>query len=201
MFKSFSLPLLVCLSALLTPALAQEPSDGSGKTVYISDDLYTFMHAGPGRNYRILGSVVAGTKVTLLQEDDQEGFVEIIDDKQRTGWVDGRFISNEPSVRESLPQVQQDLDEAKSALQEARRANDLLNQQILDLNSRNKQMQESLQSVQQDYGKVKRELDNKDNKVQIEWMTRGGIIALVGLVLGVILMLIPKKRRRNDGWM
>ena len=202
MLKSVFLPLLFCVSALSSsPVLAQEPNDANGKTVYISDDLYTFMHAGPGRNYRILGSVVAGTKVTLLQEDDQEGFVEIIDDKQRTGWVDGRFISDEPSVRESLPQLQQDLSQAQVALREARQANDLLNQQILDLNSRNKQMQENLQAIQQEYDQIKRDLANQDNKVQIEWMTRGGIIALGGLILGVILMLIPKKRRRNDGWM
>ena len=71
----------------------QEPNDSNGEIRYISDDLYTYIHAGPGRNYRILGSVVAGTRVTQLQIDAENNFVEIIDDKQRTGWVDATFIS------------------------------------------------------------------------------------------------------------
>ncbi|MBN7818407.1 TIGR04211 family SH3 domain-containing protein [Bowmanella sp. Y26] len=184
-----------------SPVLAQEPNDADGETVYIADDLYTFMHAGPGRNYRILGSVTAGTKVTLLQRDNTEGFVEIIDDKQRTGWVDSRFINENPSVREAMPQLQQNLSDTQVALQDAQQKNDLLNQQILDLNSRNKQMQSKLDELQTRHDRIERELSNKDNKVQLEWLTRGGIIGLVGIVLGVIVMLIPRKRRRNDGWM
>ncbi|GAA0342401.1 TIGR04211 family SH3 domain-containing protein [Bowmanella denitrificans] len=195
--------LFFCLASLFfqSQVMAQEPSDTDGETVYIADDLYTFMHAGPGRNYRILGSVTAGSKVTLLQRNDSEGFVEIIDDKQRTGWVDGRFISEQPSVREAMPQMQEDLSDAQSALQEAKRKNDLLNQQILDLNSRNKQLQTDLDELQSQHSRVERELATKDNKVQIEWLTRGGIIGLAGILLGVIVMLIPRKRRRNDGWM
>lgn len=195
--------LFFCLASLFfqSQVMAQEPSDTDGETVYIADDLYTFMHAGPGRNYRILGSVTAGSKVTLLQRNDSEGFVEIIDDKQRTGWVDGRFISEQPSVREAMPQMQEDLSDAQSALQEAKRKNDLLNQQILDLNSRNKQLQTNLDELQSQHSRVERELATKDNKVQIEWLTRGGIIGLAGILLGVIVMLIPRKRRRNDGWM
>lgn len=195
----------LCLFAglVFNQANAQEsqPEPGSENTVYISDDLYTFIHAGPGRNYRILGSVVAGTAVTLLQRNDEEGFVEIIDDKDRTGWVDNRFISNTPSVRESVPQLEQSLQQAQADLEQTQQQNDLLNQQILDLSSRNEQLQSKLQEVQQQHGELQRQLASIDNKIQIEWLTRGGIIALGGLILGVILMLIPRKRRRNDNWM
>jgi SH3 domain protein len=188
---------------LFNQANAQDNQAGSGSdtTVYISDDLYTFIHAGPGRNYRILGSVVAGTAVTLLQRNDEEGFVEIIDDKERTGWVDNRFISDTPSVRESVPQLEQSLQQAQADLEQTQQQNDLLNQQILDLSSRNEQLQTKLQEIQQQHGELQRQLASIDNKIQIEWLTRGGIIALGGLILGVILMLIPRKRRRNDNWM
>lgn len=203
MSKLRSFSLFICLAGLFiqAPVMAQEPNDADGETVYIADDLYTFMHAGPGRNFRILGSVTAGTKVTMLQRDDTEGFVEIIDDKQRTGWVDARFINDQPSVREAMPELQQNLSDTQVSLQDAQQKNDLLNQQILDLNSRNKQMQSELKELQTRHDRIERELANKDNKVQLEWLTRGGIIGLIGIVLGVIVMLIPRKRRRNDGWM
>ena len=35
----------------------------------------------------------------------------------------------------------------------------------------------------------------------VEWFTRGGIVALGGIILGVIIAYLPKKRRRNDQWM
>ena len=37
---------------------------------YIRDDLFIFMHTGPGRNYRILGSIEAGTPITVLARDN-----------------------------------------------------------------------------------------------------------------------------------
>ena len=93
--------LFLCLasSVFSVQSLAQEPNDSDGEVRYISDDLFTYLHAGPGRNFRILGSVVAGTRVTLLQEDAENKVVEIIDEKQRTGWVDAECISVSRSVR------------------------------------------------------------------------------------------------------
>ncbi|MFB1035498.1 MAG: hypothetical protein QMC38_09130, partial [Sinobacterium sp.] len=73
--------LFITSSLLSVQSLAQEPNDSEGEIRYISDDLFTYLHAGPGRNFRILGSVVAGTRVSLLQEDSENNFVEIIDDK------------------------------------------------------------------------------------------------------------------------
>ena len=63
----------------ISSANSQETANSDGEVRYISDDLFTFLHAGPGRNYRILGQVVAGTRVTLLQEDKENDFIEVID--------------------------------------------------------------------------------------------------------------------------
>lgn len=198
------LPPFLCIllfGILANGELSAQENNTEGKPIYITDDLYTFLHAGPGRNYRILGSVVAGTKVTLLQRDEQEGFVEIIDDKQRTGWVDGRFVSEEPSVRESLPQLRQALQKANQELDAERTQSEPLKQQIAELESSNRQLLSKIQQMQQVQTSLERELRDKDGKAQIEWLTRGGIIALAGLVLGVIIMLIPRKRKRSDAWM
>ena len=108
--------LFLCIASSLinAQALAQEPNDSDGEIRYISDDLFTYLHAGPGRNFRILGTVVAGTRVTLLQEDTEKSFVEIIDDKQRTGWIDAEFISVSRSVRELVPGLQQQVEETQA---------------------------------------------------------------------------------------
>ena len=61
---------------------------------YIRDDLFIFMHTGPGRNYRILGSIEAGTPITVLARDNDAEFTQITDNEGREGWVESRFVSN-----------------------------------------------------------------------------------------------------------
>ncbi|WP_340676800.1 TIGR04211 family SH3 domain-containing protein [Paraglaciecola sp.] len=182
-------------------AFAQEPNDSEGDIRYISDDLFTFLHAGPGRNYRILGSVIAGTKVSMLQEDIDNQFVEVIDDKQRTGWIQSEFISKSRSVRELVPGLQQQLQEANTMIKQQSTDNDLLNQRIADLSSQNADLSRKFDEIASENSRITVELANHDQSAQIEWFTRGGIIAVISLLLGIILTYLPKKRRRNDNWM
>ena len=199
--------LLFIFSLLLTSSLAigqtqeQEPNDGNGEVRYISDDLYTYLHAGPGRNYRILGSVLAGTRVTQLQIDTESNFVEIIDDKQRTGWVDATFITNRSSIRETLPDLEEQLKTTAASLTAKRQEGELLNQQIADLTTRNEQLNKELNDLQQENAAIQERLNNQDQSALVEWFTRGGIVALGGIIIGVIIAYLPKKRRRNDQWM
>lgn len=193
--------LCIASSFINLQALAQEPNDSEGEIRYISDDLFTYLHAGPGRNFRILGSVVAGTRVTLLQEDTENNFVEIIDDKQRTGWVDAEFINVSSSVRELVPGLQQQVVETEQTILQQRESNDLLNQQIADLTSLNTNLKKKLSDAEKENTKITKTLADYDQTAQMEWFTRGGIVAVISLLLGIILTYLPKKRRRNDNWM
>lgn len=195
--------LFLCIISVFTSlqSLAQEPNDSEGEIRYISDDLFTYLHAGPGRNFRILGSVVAGTRVMLLQEDPEKNFVEIIDDKQRTGWVDAEFINISSSVRELVPGLQQQLETNEKTILQQRNSNDLLNQQIADLTSQNTNLKNELSNIEKENAKITLTLADYDQTAEMEWFTRGGIVAVISLLLGIILSYLPKKRRRNDSWM
>ena len=202
MRKQIVLVFLCIASSLLSlQSMAQEPNDSEGEIRYISDDLFTYLHAGPGRNFRILGTVVAGTRVTLLQEDTEKNFVEIIDDKQRAGWVDADFISVSSSVRALVPGLQQQVEETEQTIQQQRVSNDLLHQQIADLTSQNTNLKTKLSDAEKENARMTQTLADYDQTAQMEWFTRGGIVAVISLLLGVILTYLPKKRRRNDNWM
>jgi SH3 domain protein len=181
--------------------LAQEPNDSEGEIRYISDDLFTYLHAGPGRNFRILGSVVSGTSVTLLQVDVDNNFVEVIDDRQRTGWIDAEYVSTDPSLRELVPGLQQQLQLAEQKIEQQDIDEDLLNQQIADLTSQIVTLKNRLSTAEKENKKISNTLANYDQTAEMEWFTRGGIVAVISLLLGIIITYLPKKRRRNDNWM
>jgi len=198
---SYFLLVVGVFSASGTALAQQEPNDASGDIQYISDNLFTFMHAGPGRNYRILGSVQAGTRVTVLQIDVDKKYVEIIDDKQRTGWVEADYVTKQQSLRELVPGLQQELRDANSSVAERETNTNLLNQQLSDVTTRNKRLTEQLTKLEKSNQRIQNQLDRQDQSAQMEWLTRGGIIALISIILGVIIAHLPKRKRRNDNWM
>lgn len=182
--------------------LAQDqPNDSNGETVYISDDLIAYIHAGPGRNYRILGSVTAGTPVSLIQSSDDGEFIEIIDDKQRTGWVEAQNIMSDPSFRARLPQLQQDLEQQQQQNIADRQMIDQLQQRLADLESQRTQQLREYEQLSERYAAAASRLEQKDESEQREWFMLGGAIALAGIFIGIIITYLPKKKGRRDTWM
>ena len=53
----------ITLSSSLS--LSAQAAENNYKQGYISDELFIYMHAGPGTNYRILGTVIAGSDVKI----------------------------------------------------------------------------------------------------------------------------------------
>ena len=55
----------VKIGATDTPTTASAP-----QSRYVSDNIYTFLHRGPGKQYRIIGSINAGEAVTQLAQSE-----------------------------------------------------------------------------------------------------------------------------------
>ena len=199
MLKRFLISITCAL--ILSPLSQTNAQQSQGETQYISDDLFTFLHSGPGRNYRILGSVVAGTEVKVLQTDSDSNYVEIIDDKDRTGWVDGEFVSPEKSLRELVPGLQQQLADATRSNNAQQGENDSLRQQFSELQAQNNTLTKQLKTLEEQNADFSQKLDAADQTAKMQWFTRGGIVALISLILGVIIAYLPKKRRKSDTWM
>ncbi|MFQ3235355.1 MAG: SH3 domain protein [Paraglaciecola sp.] len=192
--------IIICTLCIFpsTLAFAQQ---SSGETRYISDDLFTFLHSGPGRNYRILGSIVAGTPVQVLQANSESNYMQVIDDKERTGWVDGEFVSKQISLREQVPGLEQQLAQTTQSAQQQQAQNDSLRQKIAELTTQNATLSKELTGLEKLNNDYSQQIDNADQTLQMKWFTRGGIVALISLILGIILAYLPKKRRKNDNWM
>lgn len=167
----------------------------------ISDDLFIFMHTGPGRQYRILGSVEAGTSVVLTDKEISNDFIEIIDAEGRTGWVEASFVRNGPSRRELMETFQQQAADAQATLIPLREEIASLNSQIEALKSENAQHIAVLNQTQSKLTKLEADKQQVQHDQDMKTLMTGGGLVAGGILLGVVLAFLPKRRKRNDGWM
>ncbi|MCW8330347.1 SH3 domain-containing protein [Photobacterium sp. SDRW27] len=197
--------LLIACAVVTLPAKAAQVR-------YISDDLFTYMHRGPGTQYRIMGSVNAGTKVTLLEANKEAGYSRIKDERGRTGWVSSKFISTQIGLKERVPTLEKELTEVKAALADALQSGDektaslqnslqLRTEQITELESQNSQLNEQLMTSQAEIRELRAKIDTQKDDLLMKWFTYGGMVAGAGLLFGLVLPhLIPRRRKRNNGW-
>lgn len=196
MLKLFLPSLLIVFSVF---SVAQQTHNQTKH--FISDDLYTYMHSGPGKNYRILGSVQAGSEVQVKNQNSENNFTQITDSRGRTGWVESQFVTNEASVRHRVPGLEAQLQQSGAELTDLLAEKSKLTQQVQQLTRHNQKLDTDMKRLEQDNRQLNQQLSEQDQTAQLAWLTRGGLIALGGIVLGVIIAYLPKKRKRNDQWM
>ena len=202
MKKLFSIIILVCLST--SGAFAAER--------YIADNLFTYMHAGPSNQFRIIGSVNAGDKVNLVDSNKDNGYSQVVDSKGRKGWVESRFVTRQASMAERLPKLEEELAIVKEQLSNARKNSDeeqagLLqsldtrNAQIQDLESNYTDISQKLSSSQTEIRELRAKLDTQKEDLLLKYFMYGGGVAGAGLLLGLILPgIMPRRKKSRNGW-
>ncbi len=199
---------LICMvlaSMLVVPAaLAQDR--------YIADKLFTYMHSGPSNQFRIIGSVDAGDKVTLLSTDRDAGYSQITDSRGRKGWVETRFVTRQESMGVRLPKLEKELADVKSKLANARNNADsekaglvesleTRNQQIADLEQSYSEISTQLTASQTEIRELRARLDTQKEDLLLKYFMYGGGVAGGGLIFGLLLPhLIPRRKKSPNGW-
>lgn len=202
MKKLFCLILLACFFAPSTYA----------RDFYISDNLFTYMHSGPGNQYRIIGSVDAGEVIKILSSNKSAGFSQIIDSQGRKGWVESKYVTADVSMSIRLPQVEKELTTVKDALANARKTSDtekaglvsslkVSNKQISDLETNYRNLNQQLSDSQAEARELRAKLDTQKDDLLIRYFMYGGGVAGLGLLFGLILPhIIPRRKKKNGGW-
>ncbi|KJG09311.1 arylsulfatase [Photobacterium kishitanii] len=177
---------------------------------YISDNLFTYLLKGPGNQYRIVGSVNAGSPVTVLETN--KNYSHITDDRGRSGWVESKFLSTDVALKERLPVLEAELTTVKAQLAEALTSNNAQNSelnktlvqrnsQINQFETRNNQLQNELTIAQDEVRTLRAKIDTQKDDLLMRWFTYGGLVAGAGLLFGLLLPHItPRRRKRTNGW-
>lgn len=199
-----TLRMLLLSSLLLTttlPAFSQNQ--------YVTENLNTYLRKGPSDQFKISGTIQAGDKITII--DRKERYTLIRDSRNREGWILNNEIVSQPSAKEFIPQLQQQVQELTTKLNNIDKD---WQQRTVEMQRRVQQSDKQSSELLEQNSILKRELDILKNKnrdleaiqdaesreIMIQYFIYGGSVLGVGLLLGLIIPLLLPRRRRNNGW-
>lgn len=195
---------LLALSAL-APAHADEKR-------YVSDELSTWVRSGPGDQFRLLGKLNAGEQVQLLQTNDATKYGQVRDAEGRTVWIPLSQLSENPSLRTRVPQLEQQVKDLTAKLANIdnswnQRTAEMQNKVassdsvINGLKEQNQKLKNELIVAQKKVSAANVQLDDKQRTIIMQWFMYGGGVLGVGLLLGLLLPHMVPRRKKNDRWM
>lgn len=185
---------LIPFSALSQQASTEQPA-------FISDALFVYVHSGPSNQYRILGTVNAGSSITYLGEDSDTGYAHIQYDGSKDGWLPKEFVTFTPGLVSQLEQLNAEYAGSSEKIMQLEQQREQLNSQLNQAISERQAAIEQLETTTRSYEQVKEQLASTQTSVWQKPMVLGSLILLAGLVFGLLLPLIIPKRRNSERWM
>ncbi|MDO6611455.1 MULTISPECIES: TIGR04211 family SH3 domain-containing protein [unclassified Shewanella] len=171
------------------------------QTHYITDDVFIYIHGGPGTQYRILGSIEAGQTITLLNET-QNDYSKVRDHKDREGWVKSDLIETGSSLRTRLPIIEAELAQTKSTLAQLDQSSESVAQQLTSSNNQIASLQSELTKVTNERDTANQQLQSIKDNAQSKMWQQGALIAGLGALIGIILVYLPRpQRKQKSRWM
>lgn len=205
--KKLIMVFLLFLASLALIAFAALASDK-----YITDDLSVYLRRGPGTQYGLIGSLKAGDKVTVLETSDDGQYTQIKDNRGRTAWIETLVLSNTPSQKELVPTLENEIfilkekinntDQTKQTLiDDYTNQLHLANQKIAELEKDKSELLSQAKEHTSQIESLTNQTDQNRQNLMLTWFTRGGLVAGIGLILGLVLPLIIPRRRKKNSWM
>jgi len=119
------------------------PLASSARTGYVSDMLFLTFRQGPGNSYAVEKTLMSNTPVLILEEKNEFYKVEL--ESKEVGWVDKNFIIF------TLPKA--------VMINKLEKENKSLSNKTMELQSRVRELQDELASVEQNYSQTKEKLE------------------------------------------
>ncbi len=196
----------VALGLVASPLHAQQTDD---TTRWVSDDLTTYVRSGPTDGYRIVGTLTAGESVTLLETSGDYSRVE--SDEGDRVWILSSELQEAPSASEQLPHLEEQVAQLEAELDginetwEGRvsamtETLEVREQRVAELEARNQQLESEADSSRRTIRQLQARLDTQEEDLLMRYFMYGGGVAGAGLLVGLIVPHLPRKRRKSDRW-
>ena len=174
------------------------PSETS--QAFITDELFVYMHAGSGNNYRILGTINSGSqvKVTGLAQND---YSQILDEKNRLTWVESKYLTDQPGLRFVVAELNAQLASATELNNQLDSQLNNVKETVSNLNDSSSQLNNEIATLKNQLATTQSKLKTQDTDIQKQWFFTGAVVLGIGLILGLILPRLGGRRKGNmDNW-
>lgn len=213
---------LVTLSLFIFTAAVQAES------AWISDALQTSVSDKPDINGKFLGSIKAGTPVTLLGLSDDKRYAHI-KTESLDGWVWSRNVMNEPSIQvkyaqqsQTLNQIQSQNAELSSHSETASATVEQLRSQlasaqdeaqknrtelvalqrasanVVQIDKANRELQARIVDLENENANLRRSNSRLEQNVSQKQMTIGGGLVVIGFMLSWLAGMMRRNRRQHS---
>lgn len=177
--------------------------------VWVSDELSTYVRSGPTDGYRIVGTLNAGEQVDMLETSGN--YTRVRSDSGDTVWVLSSELQQTPSAREQLPVLEAQVDDLTQELDgindtwEQRISSmtetlDIREQRIADLETRNSELDNEAEQSRQQVRALQARLDTQEEDLLMRYFMYGGGVAGAGLLVGLVVPHLPRRRKKRDRW-
>ncbi|MGJ7460111.1 TIGR04211 family SH3 domain-containing protein [Halomonas sp. MA07-2] len=195
----------LALGLLALPLQAQQ----NDATHWVSDSLTTYVRSGPTDGYRIVGTLTAGEPVMRLETSGNYSRVQNADGN--TVWILSGELQDAPSAQVRVPELEQQVAELSAELEgineqwesrtaAQREALETREARIADLEARNQALdaesEQSLQTIRQ----LQARLDTQEEDLLMRYFMYGGGVAGAGLLVGLIVPHLPRRKSKRDRW-
>ena len=180
--------------------LSAHAAENNYKQGYISDELFIYMHAGPGTNYRILGTVIAGSEVKITGGVDN-GYSEVIDDKNRATWIESKYLTTKAGLRFVVAELNEKIATSSDfSSQLDGEVNELKSKVNLLINDK-KKLSTELKQLTDTLENTRTQIKSQDTDIQKQWFFNGAMVLGFGLILGLIIPRFFARRRGSmENW-
>lgn len=199
------------------------------ETRYVSDKLEAPLRAGASLRYKILRLIPSGMALTVVQTDAESGYALVRTPEGTQGWIETRALMDTPAARDSLMNVQKELDkvtaenallkkqinaiaahggDAKTSFSQLLAENERLNSQLIEIrkiNSGDIDLNEQNRTLQERVVNLERELQitQQDNQFLRDNRDRSMFMAGAAVLLGGVLLGLTLTRlrwRKRENW-
>lgn len=203
-------PLNLAFATCLLASVSAQAEENAGSQRWVSDSLNTYVRSGPTDGYRIVGTLVSGQKVTLLQTSGD--YSQIRGENGSAVWIANRDLQDVPGQAERLPQLEQKVAELsaeldgindtwKTRVQGMQETLDSRKTLIDELQTARSALDIELSLANSKLRELQAQLGEENQQVLMRYMAYGGGIAGGGLLAGLILpTMLRVRRKRNDQW-
>ncbi len=199
------LSLGLALGLLALPLQAQQ----NDATHWVSDSLTTYVRSGPTDGYRIVGTLAAGEPVERLETSGNYSRVRNADGN--TVWILTSELQDAPSAQVRVPELEQQVAELSAELDgineqwenrtsAQREALETREARIVELEASNQALDAESEQSRQTIRQLQARLDTQEEDLLMRYFMYGGGVAGAGLLVGLIVPHLPRRKRKRDRW-